>query len=126
VEEKLSKQQQEDEYDLNIDMIEKLPTPYGLVRSGVAPDHPEVKSVEHDFDSVFTSSCTKMQFMGNVQVGRDVSLNELRDLYDVVVLAYGCESDNKLGIDGEERLKGILSAREFVAWYNAFFSRRKT
>ena len=100
-----------------IDVIEKLPTPFGLVRSGVAPDHPEVKNVENDFRALFDEGGSCINFRGNVEVGRDVSLPELRLLYDVVVLAYGCESDRKLGIPGED-LVGVLSAREFVGWYN--------
>jgi adrenodoxin-NADP+ reductase len=110
-------------YDVNpaIDVIDRLPTPYGLVRYGVAPDHPEVKNVQNDFDQLFEPTSKndnqQLQFYGNVHVGYDVSINELRNLYDFVVLAYGCESDRKLGIPGEG-LKGVLSAREFVAWYN--------
>ena len=118
--------------NVNIDMIEKLPTPFGLVRSGVAPDHPEVKNVEKDFSLLFqerhgkqnqgdTETQTLIQksveFRGNVTVGKDISLQELQSLYDVVVLAYGCESDRKLGLEGED-LNGVFSAREFVAWYN--------
>jgi adrenodoxin-NADP+ reductase len=99
-----------------IDILDRLPTPYGLVRYGVAPDHPEVKNVQNDFATLFDSK--GIDFFGNVQVGRDVSVQELRELYDVVVLAYGCESDRKLGLPGEDSLSGILSAREFVAWYN--------
>jgi NADPH-dependent glutamate synthase beta subunit-like oxidoreductase len=104
--------------DARIDLIERLPTPYGLVRSGVAPDHPEVKNVENDFRLMFTEHPESFHFVGNVNVGRDVSLDELRQFYQVVVLAYGCESDRKLGIEGEDTLHGVLSAREFVAWYN--------
>ena len=100
-----------------IDVIEKLPTPFGLVRSGVAPDHPEVKNVENDFRALFDEDGSCINFRGNVEVGRDVSLPELRSLYDVVVLAYGCESDRRLGVPGED-LVGVLSAREFVGWYN--------
>ncbi|CAB9522373.1 Probable ferredoxin/ferredoxin--NADP reductase [Seminavis robusta] len=104
---------------IHIDMLERLPTPYGLVRYGVAPDHPEVKNVENDFAQLFVDS-NRIQFWGNVAVGSDavVSLEELRELYDVVVLAYGCASDRKLGLPGETSLLGIVSAREFVAWYN--------
>lgn len=101
----------------SIDVIEKLPTPFGLVRSGVAPDHPEVKNVENDFRALFDEDGSCINFRGNVEIGRDVSLPELRSLYDVVVLAYGCESDRTLGVPGEE-LVGVLSAREFVGWYN--------
>jgi adrenodoxin-NADP+ reductase len=99
-----------------IHVLEKLPTPFGLVRSGVAPDHPEVKNVQNDFSQLFQAE--NVQLLANVKVGSDVSLEELRQLYDVVVLAYGCESDRKLGIPGEDSIEGILSAREFVAWYN--------
>lgn len=107
----------EDTVKLKIDVIEKLPTPFGLVRSGVAPDHPDVKNVQNDFSALFEDK-ESISFLGNVCVGQDVSLEELRELYDVVVLAYGCQSDRKLGIPGEDSLSGILCAREFVAWYN--------
>ena len=100
---------------VQITMIERLPTPYGLVRYGVAPDHPEVKNVQNDFDQV--ASDERVRFVGNVSLGSDVSLNDLKNMYDVVVLAYGAESDRSLGIKGED-LQGVESAREFVAWYN--------
>lgn len=107
---------------VEVDVLDKLPTPFGLVRSGVAPDHPEVKNVENDFSHLFEKysdgNNLSMAFRGNVTVGKDVQLDELQRLYDIVVLAYGCESDRKLGIPGES-LKGVFSAREFVAWYNA-------
>jgi adrenodoxin-NADP+ reductase len=163
-----------------IDIIERLPTPYGLVRNGVAPDHPEVKNVQNDFNNIFFNNNfndndnsdedeekhgSKVHFFGNVTVGDDdddddnssndgdksddnsskskngdISLNELRQIYDIVVLAYGCESDREfhLPIDiidevtggdvietssdntdtSSVNLDGILSAREFVNWYN--------
>mmetsp|Transcript_12330 Transcript_12330/g.16149 ORF Transcript_12330/g.16149 Transcript_12330/m.16149 type:complete len:584 (-) Transcript_12330:469-2220(-) len=105
-----------------IDVIERLPTPYGLVRYGVAPDHPEVKNVQNDFHALFDKNKNKpkngISYFGNVQVGRDVSLQELRQMYDAVVLATGCESDRRLNLPLEQDLTGILSAREFVAWYN--------
>jgi adrenodoxin-NADP+ reductase len=122
----LEKQQQ----SATISIIERLPIPYGLVRHGVAPDHPEVKNVQNDFAKLFVKdvnakddnskpqSTTSIQLYANVQVGNDVSLQELRQVHDVVVLCYGCESDRKLGIPHEESLQGVLSAREFVAWYN--------
>ncbi|XP_014661191.1 NADPH:adrenodoxin oxidoreductase, mitochondrial isoform X3 [Setaria italica] len=98
-----------------VDIIDRLPTPFGLVRSGVAPDHPETKIVVNQFSRVAANgSCS---FFGNVTLGRDISLSELRKTYHVVVLAYGAESDRSLGIPGED-LKGIHSAREFVWWYN--------
>lgn len=119
-----------------IDLIERLPTPYGLVRYGVAPDHPEVKNVQHDFDQLFenntnnnhsslsdTAAATTrpIRFFGNVTVGQDVSVETLRKRYDAVVLAYGCEADRKLPIEGSDTLQGVLSAREFVAWYNGAY-----
>ncbi|KAM7276195.1 hypothetical protein ACFE04_018061 [Oxalis oulophora] len=98
-----------------VDIIDRLPTPFGLVRSGVAPDHPETKIVVNQFTRV--AQRERCSFFGNVDVGSSVSLSELRQLYHVVVLAYGAESDRAFGIPGED-LKGIHSAREFVWWYN--------
>ena len=116
---------------VDIDIIERLPTPYGLVRYGVAPDHPEVKNVENDFASLFQkedniientfygSPLSSLSYFGNVDVGKDVSLSQLQSLYDIIILAYGCQAaDRRLGIPGEDTLEGVLSAREFVAWYN--------
>lgn len=98
-----------------IDVLERLPTPYGLVRYGVAPDHPEVKNVQNDFDDLFINK--GIRFFGNVQIGKDVSLQDLRKVYHAVVLATGCETDRRLNIPGNH-LDGILSARDFVSWYN--------
>jgi adrenodoxin-NADP+ reductase len=103
-------------------MIEKLPTPYGLVRQGVAPDHQEVKSVMTTFTEVASNS--RYRFFGNVLVDEDnskentVSIHEMKEAYDIVVLAYGASSDKSLDMDGEH-LKGVLSARNFVNWYNS-------
>ncbi|XP_004503452.1 NADPH:adrenodoxin oxidoreductase, mitochondrial [Cicer arietinum] len=109
--EKMLKARQE----AQVDIIDRLPTPFGLVRSGVAPDHPETKIVVNQFSRV--AQHERCSFFGNVTLGSSISLAELRKLYHVVVLAYGAESDRSLGIPGEN-LKGILSAREFVWWYN--------
>ncbi|CAH1419853.1 unnamed protein product [Lactuca virosa] len=98
-----------------VDIIDRLPTPFGLVRSGVAPDHPETKIVINQFSRVAHNE--RCSFFGNVSLGSSISLSELRQIYHVVVLAYGAESDRILGIPGEE-LKGVHSAREFVWWYN--------
>ncbi|CAK7344251.1 unnamed protein product [Dovyalis caffra] len=98
-----------------VDVIDRLPSPFGLVRSGVAPDHPETKIVTNQFSKV--AQHQRCSFFGNVTLGSSVSLSELRELYHVVVLAYGAESDRALGIPGED-LSGIHSAREFVWWYN--------
>ncbi|KAA8523135.1 hypothetical protein F0562_009558 [Nyssa sinensis] len=98
-----------------VDIIDRLPTPFGLVRSGVAPDHPETKIVTNQFSRVPQNE--RCSFFGNVSIGSSVSLSELREMYHVVVLAYGAESDRILGIPGED-LAGTHSAREFVWWYN--------
>ncbi|XP_034700723.1 NADPH:adrenodoxin oxidoreductase, mitochondrial isoform X1 [Vitis riparia] len=98
-----------------IDIVDRLPTPFGLVRSGVAPDHPETKIVVNQFSRVAQND--RCSFIGNVTLGSSISLSELRELYHVVVLAYGAESDRVLGIPGED-FAGIHSAREFVWWYN--------
>ncbi|KAI9072821.1 hypothetical protein K1719_045224 [Acacia pycnantha] len=101
--------------EAQVDIIDRLPTPFGLVRSGVAPDHPDTKIVINQFSRV--AQHERCSLFGNVALGSSVSLSELRELYHVVVLAYGAESDRSLGISGEN-LKGIHSAREFVWWYN--------
>ncbi|KAJ2608779.1 NADPH-adrenodoxin reductase [Coemansia sp. RSA 1365] len=121
--------------DTNIDIFEKLPTPHGLVRYGVAPDHPEVKNCMSKFDEV--ASNERVRFFGNVKVGGasdehqpgHIPLDSLRSVYDGVVLSYGASKDRRLNIPGEDgktvksgdknnnRL-GVVSARQFVAWYN--------
>ncbi|CAN6456560.1 unnamed protein product [Victoria cruziana] len=98
-----------------VDIIDRLPTPFGLVRSGVAPDHPETKIVINQFSRAAVDQ--RCSYFGNVTLGASISLSELRKMYHVVVLAYGAESDRGLGIPGED-LAGIYSAREFVWWYN--------
>jgi ferredoxin--NADP+ reductase len=98
-----------------IDLLDRLPTPFGLVRGGVAPDHPKIKSVTRTFDRI--ASQPGFRFLGHVNVGRDVTVDELRARYDVVILTYGAESDRALGIPGES-LPGSHAATEFVAWYN--------
>ena len=96
-------------------MIDRLPTPFGLVRSGVAPDHPEVKSVQNDFTQI--ANDIRVSFRGNVEVGKDISLEMLRKHYSAVVLAYGSDEDRRLGLDKEETLRHVHSARAFVNWY---------
>ena len=107
---------QSDDLSFAIDMIERLPTPWGLVRSGVAPDHPKIKTVSKVFEKIAKEP--NFRLFANVELGKDVSLKDLRDQYDVVVLAIGASKGRKLGIEGEE-LKNSLSAAEFVPWYNA-------
>ena len=107
---------QSDDRSFAIDMIERLPTPWGLVRSGVAPDHPKIKTVSKVFEKIAKEP--NFRLFANVELGKDVSLKDLKDQYDVVVLATGASTGRKLGIPGEE-LKNSLSAAEFVPWYNA-------
>jgi ferredoxin--NADP+ reductase len=107
---------QSDDHSFAIDMIERLPTPWGLVRSGVAPDHPKIKTVSKVFEKIAKEQ--NFRLFANVELGKDVSLKDLRDQYDVVVLATGASKGRKLGIPGEE-LKNSLSAAQFVPWYNA-------
>ena len=98
-----------------IDMIDRLPTPYGLVRSGVAPDHQSLKAVAGRFEKVSLSA--GVRFVGNVSVGRDVTVEELLELYDAVVLATGAPADRPLGIPGAD-LPGVIGSAAFVGWYN--------
>ncbi len=107
---------QSDDLLFAIDMIERLPTPWGLVRSGVAPDHPKIKTVSKVFEKIAKEP--NFRLFANVELGKDVSLKDLKDQYDVVVLATGASKGRKLGIPGEE-LKNSLSSAEFVPWYNA-------
>ena len=100
---------------VEVDMIERLPTPWGLVRLGVAPDHPQLKTVSRAFEKI--AARPGFRFLGNVEVGRDVSHDELTALYDAVVYAVGSQTDRQLGIPGED-LPGSWAATELVAWYN--------
>ena len=100
---------------VEVDMIERLPTPWGLVRLGVAPDHPKLKSVSRAFERI--AEKPGFRFFGNVEVGRDLSHADLLRLYDAVLYAFGAQTDKRLGIPGED-LPGSWSATEFVAWYN--------
>jgi ferredoxin--NADP+ reductase len=102
--------------DIRLDMLEMLPTPWGLVRSGVAPDHPKIKSVSRTFEK--TAADPRFRFFGNIAVGRDVSADDLAQRYDAVVYAVGTQSDRALGIPGED-LPGSVAAVDFVGWYNA-------
>jgi ferredoxin/flavodoxin---NADP+ reductase len=98
-----------------VDMIERLPTPWGLVRLGVAPDHPKLKSVSRAFERI--AEKPGFRFFGNVEIGRDLSHADLLSVYDAVIYAFGAQTDKRLGIPGED-LAGSWSATEFVAWYN--------
>ena len=100
---------------VTVDLFDRLPTPWGLVRFGVAPDHPKIKSVSRVFEK--TARMPGFRFHGNVEVGRDISHEQLADAYHAVLYAVGSPADRRLGIDGEDLL-GSHSATDFVAWYN--------
>ncbi|KAL4968502.1 NADPH-adrenodoxin reductase [Aspergillus stella-maris] len=102
--------------DAVVDMYEKLPVPFGLARYGVAPDHPEVKNCEEKFTEVAASP--RFNFIGNVELGETLPLQVLKPHYDAILFAYGAPKDKKLRISGEETLRSVYSAREFVGWYN--------
>ena len=99
-----------------IDMIERLPTPWGLVRSGVAPDHPKIKTVSKVFEKI--ASQESFRLFANVEIGSDISVAQLQEKYDAVIIATGSSHGKTLGIPGEN-LRGSLSAATFVPWYNA-------
>jgi ferredoxin/flavodoxin---NADP+ reductase len=98
-----------------IDLFERLPTPWGLVRSGVAPDHPKIKTVAKVFEKI--AGDPNFRLFGNIELGRDISIEQLKENYDAVILATGSPVGRKLGIPGED-LAGSLSASDFVPWYN--------
>ncbi len=101
--------------ECRIDIIERLPCPYGLIRFGVAPDHEKTKNVMRAFAK--TASHESVNYYGNVEVGKDIGLNEIRELYDAVVLAVGAGSDRAVGIPGEDK-EGVFGSATFVNWYN--------
>lgn len=101
---------------VEIDLIERLPSPYGLVRSGVAPDHPKLKQAIQVYDKI-ASNNSELNYIGNVTVGKDITVDELRNSHHAVIFTCGAETDRKLGVPGED-LAGSHTATEFVAWYN--------
>jgi ferredoxin--NADP+ reductase len=101
--------------EVRIDLIDRLPVPYGLIRSGVAPDHQSIKAVYRRYEKVALSE--NVRFVGNVSVGGDVSITELRGLYDAVILATGAPNDRPLDIPGSD-LPGVVGSAAFVGWYN--------
>ena len=105
-----------EERSFSIDMIERLPTPWGLVRSGVAPDHPKIKTVSKVFEKI--ANHENFRLFANIEVGSDVTIAQLQEKYDAVIIATGSSLGKKLGIPGED-LRGSLSAAVFVPWYNA-------
>ena len=102
--------------DVRVDIIERLPTPFGLIRGGVAPDHQTTKKVARVYEK--TALSDGVGYFGNVEVGRDVSMDELKEIYDAVVLAVGAPRDRKLGIPGEDKAN-VFGSADFVGWYNA-------
>ena len=100
---------------IQVDMYERLPVPYGLVRSGVAPDHPKLKQVIQVYAGI--AETPGFRFFGNVTIGRDISVQMLQSVYDATIYTCGAESDRRLGIPGED-LPGSHTATEFVGWYN--------
>ena len=100
---------------VQVDMFDRLPTPWGLVRGGVAPDHPNIKAVSRVYEK--TAEHPEFRFYGNVELGRDLSHEDLTDRYHAVIYAVGAQTDRRMGIPGED-LPGSWAATEFVAWYN--------
>ncbi|KAI8826195.1 uncharacterized protein EV422DRAFT_515705 [Fimicolochytrium jonesii] len=102
--------------NVHVDMYDSLPIPYGLIRYGVAPDHWEVKNVIHKFDLL--SQDPRFTFIGNVTIGRDLDLTELKPRYDALLFSYGASEDQKLSLPNEDTIPNVFSARAFVGWYN--------
>ncbi len=101
--------------DVRVDVIDRLPVPYGLIRFGVAPDHQSIKAVSRRYEGVALSD--NVRFVGNVMVGEDISVDELLEIYDAVILATGAPNDRELGIPGSD-LPGVFGSAAFVGWYN--------
>ena len=100
---------------VKVDVFEKLPTPFGLVRYGVAPDHQKIKNIIKVFEQ--TASDKRFSYFGNVAVGRDVGVSELKKFYDATIFCYGAEIDRHLGVKGEN-LEGSYTSSQFIGWYN--------
>ncbi|WP_273369185.1 FAD-dependent oxidoreductase [Corynebacterium massiliense] len=101
--------------DVEVDILEKMPTPFGLIRYGVAPDHPRIKGIVRSLHNVMNKD--GIRFLGNIEVGRDITVEELRDYYDAIIFATGATADRALGVPGED-LKGNYGAGEFVGFYD--------
>lgn len=101
--------------DVRVDVFDRLPVPYGLIRTGVAPDHQSIKGVSRRYEK--TALSENVRFVGNVAVGTDVSVAELQELYDAVILATGAPHDRELGLEGED-LGNVFGSAAFVGWYN--------
>ena len=101
--------------DVRVDVFDLLPVPYGLIRTGVAPDHQSIKGVSRRYEKVALTE--NVRFIGNIMIGRDISVAELQELYDAVILATGAPKDRDLGIEGEN-LPNVYGSASFVGWYN--------
>ena len=101
--------------EARIDVIDRLPVPFGLIRTGVAPDHQSIKLVSRRYEK--TALSDNVRFVGNVSVGSDVSIAELQSLYDAVILATGAPNDRQLDLDGHD-LANVFGSAAFVGWYN--------
>lgn len=101
--------------DVRVDIFDMLPVPYGLIRSGVAPDHQSIKAVSRRYEA--TNLAENVRFVGNVMIGRDIAIGELQQLYDAVILATGAPHDKKAGMPGED-LANVFGSAAFVGWYN--------
>ncbi len=101
--------------DCRVDVIERLPSPFGLIRGGVAPDHQKTKRISKTYEQTLAEE--RVRYLGNVEVGRDIKVPDLLEIYDAVVLAYGAPHDNQLGIQGED-LQNVFGSNAFVGWYN--------
>jgi ferredoxin/flavodoxin---NADP+ reductase len=111
----LQKAKSHPDLDVQVDVFDRLPTPWGLVRAGVAPDHPNIKAVSRVYEK--TAEHPGFRFFGNVELGRDITHEELLERYHAVLYAVGAQTDKRMGIPGED-LPGSWAATEFVAWYN--------
>ena len=101
--------------DVQIDLFEKMPTPFGLIRYGVAPDHPRIKGIVQSLHNVMEKE--EIRFLGNIEVGKDITVEEMREYYDAIIFATGATADKRMGIPGED-LKGNHGAGEFVGFYD--------
>ncbi|MDY5839475.1 MAG: FAD-dependent oxidoreductase [Corynebacterium camporealensis] len=101
--------------DIQVDLFEKMPAPFGLIRYGVAPDHPRIKGIVQSLHNVMEKE--EIRFLGNIEIGRDITVDELRDYYDAIVFATGATADQSMGIPGED-LEGNWGAGEFVGFYD--------
>ena len=102
---------------IKIDMFEKLPTPFGLLRGGIAPDHQQMKSLQNYYEKIVIKHENQFELFANIHVGQDISIKKLREYYDALIFCYGTEQDRRLNIKNET-LSGIHSATAFVGWYN--------